>query len=124
MVFDAPSHGQAFIDDQIRVAQELDAHKNRYRSGNKRLPPSASDELLGFDWPPALARALGDLPAAVFQRLMWVHSQGHSAPIPAIAETFDAGESPRWGELSAQFAPWTPTPMLQKLAERISRWLN
>lgn len=124
VTFDAPASGEAFTKALQQIGHDLDAHKNRFRSSRDQLPAHGKDELLGFDWPAPLATAIAQLPAASHPKLLWAQSQSHNAAAPAGATMFDAGESPRWTQLSSQFAPWTPTPMLQTLAERMGTWLD
>lgn len=120
IAFDAPADGKAFIKATSRTQRQLDAHKNRYRS--QRIGKASDDELLGFDWPTALARDLAVLPAVSHTKLLWAQTENHDATAPAEATFFDAGESPRWTELASQFSAWSPTPMLQTLVRTISTW--
>ena len=118
---DAPEDGARFLDGLRTVDQAYVAHKDRYRA--RALPAAATDELQGFDCSHALVQGIAGLPAVTHPRLLWATTQGHAAKPPAGAESFDAGEPARWTELSVQFAPWTPTPMLRRLAAQLRTWL-
>jgi alpha/beta superfamily hydrolase len=123
-LWDAPPSGAVYIENLQHLDQAASDARNRYRSPRAQLPPAAPDELLGHDWPPALAAGLSGL-AGLRRDLpvpLQVFVSRDRTPPEGIASLRlpDAGH---WSDIDRLAEPWNSPASCAVVARHLAEAL-
>lgn len=122
-LWDSPPSGAVFVENLQHLDDVLNELRGQQRRRHHALPPPARDELLGHDWPEALAKDIATLPGLREDLPGRVIFVSRDRTPPESVESIRLPDVGHWSDIDRLDAPWLPTASFRIVAERLAHGL-
>lgn|GEM_PF-2824461 len=119
-LWDAPPTGAVYVSNLHYLQEELREKMRLQRQRRGASLVQAPDELLCYDWPPALARPTAELAGLredIANRHIFV---SRDRPPPERAQSLRLPDPSHWGDVERLNSPWLPSASFGVVARQLA----